>query len=55
MAIFVYQPKKWIKPYGLNKKQGFVKLKESCKLFFLLQLATSLPGQGPPFPRTFGE
>jgi hypothetical protein len=36
-------------------KQGFVKMKEKYKDFLLLQLATSLHGQGPPFPRTHGE
>jgi hypothetical protein len=52
MPIALYQPQKWIMPYGQKQKQGFVKMKESCKDFILLQLATSLPKQGPPLPRT---
>ncbi len=52
MAIALYQPQKWIMPYGQKQKQGFVKMKKSCKDFILLQLATYLPEQGPPLPKT---
>jgi len=52
MAIVLYQPQKWIMPYGQNQKQGFVKMKKSCKDFILLQLATYLREQGPPLPKT---
>jgi hypothetical protein len=36
MATILYRPQKWIMPYDQKQKQGFVKMKEIYKDFFLL-------------------
>ncbi len=51
MAISLYQPQKWIMPYRQKQKQGFVKMKKSCKDFILLQLATYCPSKVLHFQR----